>query len=282
MWNAANNRLTSLAVAVIATAWAMGLTSCGDKDKEAAIELKTQATEAMEQGRYEEAIALIDSIDHAYPKQIDIRREAMHLRPQVLERLTQRELSRTDSLCAILTYRCDSLKNTMVYVKQPIEGYYTAKCIEGKTPGTASGLYARMTNEGLFYLIASCTQNVKSVGVELSADGATLRSATVEADGELNDRSRGVELITFTPAQSDTLGAFVLAHYPSPIQLTYVADRPLTIKLLPQQAQAIAETYVVAKNLRELGLETRRKAYLGRQLDTARSQQARTFEESPQ
>lgn len=51
----------------------------GNGDKEKATLLLDEAQKAFEARNYVEALALIDSIKSAYPKQIDIRREALHL-----------------------------------------------------------------------------------------------------------------------------------------------------------------------------------------------------------
>ena len=58
--------------------------------------LLTEAQTALTAKEYDRAVALIDSVSMAYPEEIDIRKEAMRLRPDATEGLTMAKLSQPD------------------------------------------------------------------------------------------------------------------------------------------------------------------------------------------
>ena len=67
--------------------------------------LYAQASDAFNAGHYEQSLSLIDSIDTAYPRAIDIRKQCRLLKPQVIERLAALRISAIDSLLALNAYR---------------------------------------------------------------------------------------------------------------------------------------------------------------------------------
>ena len=72
------------AAAVLATA------SCGsDKEHKAAAALSAKADSLMKAGNFEAAIELYDSLNHAYPKEIDLRKASDAKRARAIEGLAQ-------------------------------------------------------------------------------------------------------------------------------------------------------------------------------------------------
>ena len=131
MCNAATNLKISLTTIMCGL-----MISCSSSDKEKATALYTEAENLMNSGDYEQAQTLLDSIDKAYPGEVDVRRQGIHLRPQLIEKLTLRQLSATDSLLAACQLQSDSLGKYIIKVcdgtachvrkSQPI---YTAICL---------------------------------------------------------------------------------------------------------------------------------------------------------
>lgn len=120
MFNAVN-KLTLCAL-VAATLAACG--SSGSKDTESAAKLVADAENAIENHKYAEAIELLDTLQVRYPKEVEIQRKAMNVRPLAIEGLTISEMEQTDSLLAVASWQVDSL----------IDLWFTscaARCIAG-------------------------------------------------------------------------------------------------------------------------------------------------------
>ncbi|MBD5376137.1 MAG: hypothetical protein HDR77_11790 [Bacteroides sp.] len=275
MFNATFRLLVAAALTATLT------TACGDKDKDAATGLLADAQAQFEARQFNSALATLDTLDARYPAQVDIRRDAMHLRPKVIEAASLAELASTDSLIAVLTISGDSLRSTLTYVPDSFEGYYTSSRISSQKPADAPGLYARMSPEGVFTLISSAKKGTESTAVTLSAAGAEASTAHVACDGERNDRSRGVEIITFMPAECDTIGHFAFIHKGQPLTVSFIGSKTATQPLSTDQAEALAEVWSASRILGSLRMAQMRKTHLERTLDIARSQMARTYRDDP-
>lgn len=271
--------INRLSVVAITTAAALTAVSCSDGSKEKAQALSNQATEAISAGNYKLAIELLDSIDSAYPAQTDIRRAGMHTRAKAIEGQTIIDLQTTDSLTALATAASDELKDIITFVTNPVEGYYVAKSQKDVAVEKTEGVHARISPEGLFYIISSAKPGAGSTGVELSDGKTKASSATVAYDGERNDRSRGAEVITYTPAECDTIGHYAMEHANEPLTLTFTGGKGRSIKINATQAQALAQVYSASLVYRRLRLLQLQKKKLEQQLTISRSQQARTFNE---
>lgn len=257
----------------------MVLSGCSD-DSKAARELISQAETMSETGDYAGALAMLDSVDSRYAAEVEVRRDAMSLRPRIMEQLTLKELSTADSIIAELTIEADAVKDVMAFVEDSFEGYYTTTALKGKIPAEKTGLYARMSPDGLYTVVSSCPKGTGSTAVGLKSGDDEVMSARVMPDGERNDRSRGVEIINFMPSECDTLGAFAERHAGAEIKATFFGDKKNhTITLPKDQAEALGSVHkasVIVGRLHRAQLE---KTRLERQLDVARSQIARTFRE---
>ena len=257
----------------------MILSGCSDNSK-AARELLSQAESMAVSGDYPGALALLDSVDSRYAAEVEVRRDAMSLRPRIMEMLTLKELSTADSMIVQLTIEADAVKDVMDFVEDSFEGYYTTKALKGKVPAEKPGLYARMSADGIYTVVSSCPKGTESTAVGLKSGDDEVMSARVAHDGERNDRSRGVEIINFMPSECDTLGVFAERHTGGEIKATFFGEKKNHTMTLPKdQAEALGSVHkasVIVGRLHKAQLE---KTRLERQLDVARSQMARTFRE---
>ncbi len=267
---------------VIPVASILFIASCSDNsDKAKAEALLTEASEAISSGDFAKAITLTDSIKTAYPKEIDARREALHLKAKATEGLSLRQLESADSTLAMLGAKGDSLTRLVKFVQNPIEGYYVGASVDpGAFHGT-TGIQGRVSPGGDFYIISSIpvSKGVKSTSVSVSYGGETASTATVGYDGERNDRSLGAEIITFMGAECDDLGKFIYENRDKPLTLTFNGARSFSATLSADQISEIATLYEYASTIRDAKLAAIEKERLSRTLDIARSQAARTFVE---
>lgn len=275
MCNAAIKRSAIIASAAIS---AMLMVSCGSTDKEKATQMLDNASELYRSEKYDKAIAILDSIDSIYPAEVDIRRKAMHLRPQIVEHITLKQIAETDSLMAVTQLKSDSIGQYIAFVDNPVEGYYVASGFKGKDPATTPGIYARMTPDGQFYILSSINKPIHSTSVSISLpDGTVAATPAVQYDGERNDRFGSVEIITFMQSECDTIGALAASNSNGNFTLNFTGDKTVSIPLPQAQLTAIEHVYTAATLLRELKVLHLRKAHLEKQLQLSRNQQARTF-----
>lgn len=133
------------AAAVLATA------SCGsDKEHKAAAALSAKADSLMKAGNFEAAIELYDSLNHAYPKEIDLRKASDAKRARAIEGLAQ-------SQAPLLDRVIDSLNSVIAGLypdfnreqsSSALNAYAVHKSLAGqKTVGTAA-LQPRINIDG--------------------------------------------------------------------------------------------------------------------------------------
>lgn len=273
MFNAANKYYSFIA-AIGAT---LIISACSG-DKKAAESLRDQAAAAIEAADPSGALILLDSLDHAYPAEIETRRSALPLRPKAIELQTINELVETDSLLAETQVMIENLQDAVKFKAghDGVDGFYVATAMPDGVPSEAEGLYPRMSPEGSFYIISSAKKGTLSEAIKVS-DGTTDASTPrVKSDGERNDRTLAAELITFFPAESDTIGKFILSNHDKPIELTFIGERnSRSVKMKPEQVTAIAQLYGASQVFSRARLLNIRKNKLEQQLMLARSQQAR-------
>lgn len=259
----------------------LSLNSCsGNGDKAKAQALLDSATEAFESGDYTKALELTDSLRSAYPSEIDIRREALHLSTRATEGITLRRLETADSLLAVLGARGDSLSHLVRFVENPIEGYYVAGNDKDGNIVGSNGLQARLSPSGDFYMISSLkSRQVKSTSVTVSCNGQSATTATIAHDGERNDRSMGAEIITFMAPECDSVANFIARHSTLPLTLTFNGASSYSIPMPKPQAQNIATLYDYAVTLRRAKMASLEKEKLSRAIDISRAQAAKTFVE---
>lgn len=254
---------------------AFAAVSCGvDASKRAAESLFAMATEATASGDYERAIALIDSIDTAYPDQVAVRRNAMQLKPEVIEKQTVKQLGDLDGKIAICKAEGDSLQRSIVKVNNIIEPYYVAKTREGRSVVGKTGLEARMMPDGTFYLISSYNGKAGHTGVVVSNGSESAATAMVAHDGERNDRSGRSEVIHYMPGECDSLSSFIAGHSSEPLTITFAGGNAKTTALDAEDATAIATLYNAAANVRKRTLLELEKQHLEAQLALSRKHRA--------
>lgn len=86
-------------ILVLSAMAAVLLLSCGENSaQKQAEEMLTKAGTCYEQGQYDEALAVIDSLREIYPNAIDTRKKALRLYQDIELKKAQHELLVTDSL----------------------------------------------------------------------------------------------------------------------------------------------------------------------------------------
>ena len=86
------------------------LVACGKSPQEQAALLAEQASTLCEEGQFDKARALIDSLRRAYPDNVEARKTALRLHQQVELKAAQEELLRADSLLVLANRELEALQ----------------------------------------------------------------------------------------------------------------------------------------------------------------------------
>lgn len=97
----------------------MLLASCGDTEKDAARQMLGRARSEYRAGRYDAALAAIDSLRHKYPKAIEERREGLALWQDATEKKAQRQVASLDRQIQAAAQTLDSLQKAVPAAGQP-------------------------------------------------------------------------------------------------------------------------------------------------------------------
>lgn len=280
MYSAASRNLIAI---VAATAI---LSSCGEKEStKNAKTLLTEAKSAITAKNYDRAITLIDSVSKAYPEEIDIRKEAMRLRPDATEGFTIAKLSHADSLTATLQSRYDSIARLMVKVDNPelVEGYWVASQGRNPNPMSTNVIEGRVTSNGEFYMVSSLNpSSLHHHSFSLTDKGGEIASTdVVPYDGEMNYRINGGEVVTYMSDDCKEIGPFAAAHRAEPLTVTFHGEGDKRIRLSAAQTSGLATTWEFAKTLVEFRHWSIERERLNRQLAIARDQKARLATDAP-
>lgn len=270
--------LSHKSLIAIALAGALLPACSGSKADPEAQALYDQASEAFDSHDYTRSIAMLDSLQKAFPAEIDLQRQGMALRPKVIEHQTLLDITRNDSLKVVTQLNGERLKPLMVWVKTPrmLEGYWVGKGANNPNFLNTTGIQGRVSEIGEFYIVSSMNPAGNHTSVSLSDGSNTVSTPAVPYDGENNYRIEGSEVITFSPAQSDTIGQFAFAHADRPLTLTLRGKRSKSVKLSAAQVTALADAWAYSQAVIGARNLEGERSRLEATLQVARNQIART------
>ncbi len=235
--------------AILASAAATLLVACsGSKENPDARALMDEVTSAFEAADYNRATSLLDSLQKAFPGELTIQREGMTLRPKVIEKLAEIRIASIDSATIADNATMERIKPLLKWVKTPgmIEGYWTDAKAYNPSFMNGTGIEARVSEIGQFYIVSSASPQLKHTAIAVSGPKGEAATQAVPYDGESNYRIGGGEVITFSPEQSDTIGVVAdenLSAGATPLTLKFLGGKAKSLKLSQAQAQGIVNAY---------------------------------------
>lgn len=260
------------AAAVLATA-----SSCGNKEHEAAAALSAKADSLLKAGNFEAALGLYDSLNHAYPKEIDLRKASDAKRARAIEGLAQ-------SQAPLLDRAIDSLNSVIAGLypdfnreqsSSALNAYAVHKSLAGqKTVGTAA-LQPRINVEGndvsdtpwSIAVFAPSDIGLGSVTVT-TASGQSFTLDVFSGDGQVG---------TIVTSVAEPLGKYLCEHPDDPATAFTLNGKKGKAqgKLTPAftTATAASYNYASAKNRLRSTLINREK--IERRIVIAREQAAK-------
>ena len=129
--------------AVLATVLAVGLTACTDSEKKSAAELVAVSQQAIDSKEYIKALELLDTLNVRYPKQTEIRRDAMRLRASAMEGIAADSIGVVDAELSQATLEREEWNKKFRHVDSSVglEGYFLPVGVDEKMM-TANGIRA--------------------------------------------------------------------------------------------------------------------------------------------
>ncbi|MCD8386220.1 MAG: hypothetical protein LUD17_04930 [Bacteroidales bacterium] len=277
MCNAASKAILLVAVASMA----MGC-SKKNEEKEAASALVETIEQQLAQGQYEEALALMDTVDKKYPTQIDERKRVTALRPKAIEQATMQQMAHADSLLAEITLQLAEIEPKMKHIDgNSLEGYYVVADAYNPSFINATGVEPRINDANLTYYVAAQSKD-KTIGlnqVALNTPQQECVSNEIPAGSARVEVVEGSEIAVFIPEEVNELGAWAWDNASQINGATlYGTKGNQKVKLNPKQAASfgIAWKYADLK-LRQRSAQLLREK-LDRRLQIARDQSANQIE----
>lgn len=264
------NKLTAILLAAAA------MTSCGDSQKDKAMQLSVSAENEVKAGNYEAAVSILDTLDSRYASQVEVRRSAMKFRAMAVEGLTLRRIQVVDDTLAVLTQSLDNYATRFDYVANPgnnLGGNYIAKTIAKDK----SDILPRINDEGYFTL--SVTIPGRSIGFTSVRfiDG----TSSMSTDAIAPTRLVKVENSEMTVLQQEDVTAAMewLASHPTTNAYELVGtQKTIKQKLSDRMHQTLIETWTFAADKQAYRLALIEREKLERKLQLCRNQLANTID----
>lgn len=156
--------------------------SCGKSDRQSAEDLLNEAKDATMEKRFDDARHLIDSLRLAYPREFDVRREALAFEDSLNLLQTREELAVTDSIATFKAFEWEDMKTKFVLEKQEkyqTQGYYVLPRYAGSK--NAFSFFPEMEETGKLLLV-TIDANRKYSFTEVEVQETSLDNLSVAND----------------------------------------------------------------------------------------------------
>lgn len=272
---------------ILLFAGAVCLAGCSqsNSDEQAARALMAQADANINDGQPDRALALLDSLDRAYPSETAVRREAMSLRPKAMEQVTLRQIASIDSMLLEAQATVDRLSPDFKHIPgDGLEGYYVySKAYNPNFINAAQAVEPRVNDADYMFYVAAQNRG-KATGLNMitvtDRSGATCSSETIPASSARLMKIEGAEMASFLPEEVDSLGRWCSTRGNELASVILSGPKgKVTVKLSPAQAESFGAAYQLASARRRIATGAITREKLDRQLQLTREQQARHSQE---
>lgn len=265
------------------------VTACGNNTSEStqANELLSEAQKCIEANDPAKAFALIDSINKTFPKELEIRRNAMHLQTIADSMTIAKEIVSADSTIKADSIVYQNLKPlfTFVKTKDMVEGYYVVSSLGKNALYEKTGIEPRIDENGNAYVV-SCHFGPAISHTSLTARtaGGSARTGAIPFDGASNYRygsgSATCEMVTFHADKCADFMKFIADNADSSIQIDFIGKSKATMRLSRELAKAFQATYQYAQAMQSGKNAYAKRVYLDKKRELNRKQMARTAAEA--
>lgn len=230
------------------------LFSCNDTEKKAEEKLQA-ARHAFEQGNYNEAKILIDSIKTLYPKAFDVRRAGIGLMQEIELKEQERSLLYLDSMLQAKQQVFDAIKSKYVFEKdaeyQNIGHYlHPSQVIEKNLH--RSFLRFQVDENGIMSMtsIYCGFRNIHHIAVKVIApDGSFAETPASKDSYETTDLGEKIEKADYKMGEDGNVMGFLYLNKDRNIKVQYRGEHPYSTAMSPTDRQALADVYELAQLL---------------------------------
>ncbi len=269
MFNAVNKFIPAAILLVVAV-------SCGDSQRDEAVRLSQEAENEVKAGRYEEAVALLDTLDNKYASQVEVRRSAMKFRAMAVEGITLHRITAVDDTLAHLKASIEESEKQFEYVPNPgkgLGGNYVSKALLKST----SPILPRINDEDYF------TLSVKILGKNIGFECVSFVDGQESVSTRPIDASRlvSVEGHEMTVLQQEDVADAIewLAVHPSASAYRLVGSKStVDQKMSADFLDAIVQTWAFARDKQAYRLALIEREKLERRLQLCRDQLANVID----
>lgn len=153
---------------------------------------------------------------------------------------------------------------------------------QNRYPLTATGLIARLNDNGQFELIAALSGGNFNV-IEVVGPSVSCSSQVVQHDQALNYRAAGLNTVSFTGEKADSIGQMIADNELNPLTLNFLQGGKVSSWKIPgDYAKMISYTYLLYSNKRKLATLAAQQKLYEEKIKILRQHSNRISEEKPE
>ena len=278
MFNVVTDKITKIA---IIAAIALSGISCGNSGKtsDEAEAMLNEAQQMSDEGRYDSAVVMLDSLCKTRPTETDAVKQAMHLKAQTLEKSFVAQMAQVDSIIAANAPIVEQIAPMLKGVKTPemVEGYRVVASIAGKELINRTDIEPRIDDGGNLYIVSllhGVAAEHDRLRVNCGAGNAETKAVPYDKSRNYRFSDDGVtnEMVTFRYDECADFCQFITDNADAKLSLTFVGKKQHTVPLSNALKRAIVESYRYSTAIRTGMRAEHDKLLLTKKIEIARRQ----------
>ena len=278
MFNVVTDKITKIA---IIAAIALSGISCGNSGKtsDEAEAMLNEAQQMSDEGRYDSAVVMLDSLCKTRPTETDVVKQAMHLKAQTLEKSFVAQMAQVDSIIAANAPIVEQIAPMLKGVKTPemVEGYRVVASIAGKELINRTDIEPRIDDGGNLYIVSllhGVAAEHDHLRVSYGAGSAETKAVPYDKSRNYRFSDDGVtnEMVTFRYDECADFCQFITDNADAKLSLTFVGKKQHTVPLSNALKRAIVESYRYSTAIRTGMRAEHDKLLLTKKIEIARRQ----------
>ena len=278
MFNVVTDKITKIA---IIAAIALSGISCGNSGKtsDEAEAMLNEAQQMSDEGRYDSAVVMLDSLCKTRPTETDAVKQAMHLKAQTLEKSFVAQMAQVDSIIAANAPIVEQIAQMLKGVKTPemVEGYRVVASFAGKELINRTDIEPRIDDGGNLYIVSllhGVAAEHDHLRVSCGAGSAETKAVPYDKSRNYRFSDDGVtnEMVTFRYDECADFCQFIADNADAKLSLTFVGKKQHTVPLSNALKRAIVESYRYSTAIRTGMRAEHDKLLLTKKIEIARRQ----------
>ena len=278
MFNVVTDKITKIA---IIAAIALSGISCGNSGKtsDEAEAMLNEAQQMSDEGRYDSAVVMLDSLCKTRPTETDVVKQAMHLKAQTLEKSFVAQMAQVDSIIAANAPIVEQIAPMLKGVKTPemVEGYRVVASIAAKELINRTDIEPRIDDGGNLYIVSllhGVAAEHDHLRVSCGAGSAETKAVPYDKSRNYRFSDDGVtnEMVTFRYDECADFCQFITDNADAKLSLTFVGKKQHTVPLSNALKRAIVESYRYSTAIRTGMRAEHDKLLLTKKIEIARRQ----------